>query len=367
MASIVFFLLAGCGNEIGIDPPNDFPKYITTGKLSTPGKYLISLFSRDKVYLTQFNEKGNLIWYKEGDVSEHMRWSDYHSAEKEGVYYYLENSIVGNSNKNGSTVTKLIVFDENNMEEYFYNYKGKELPIDCHEALVFDFDHYIIASTLDTYDGRDYCDTVIQEVKDGEILWEFSSELYPRLKDEVFTKDDNSISNQNIKNDYMHVNSFAIDPSDNNLLVSFRNQCSIIKINRKTGEPMWKLGGNNSDFKIQKKAEFHYQHSISVVDGKLLLIDNGYVHQCSRVLELKINEEKREALFVKEIELPYYIVSFGEVIKLDNGNYLVQRGQSYSLDIPNGFEEIDGETGKLVFSMDFSNGFTNWIDFIPEK
>ena len=70
---------------------------------------------------------------------------------------------------------------------------------------------------------------------------------------------------------------------------------------------------------------------------------------------------------VKKLELPYYSPSYGEVIKLSNGNYLVQRGNSIDLGVPDGFDEIDGETGEVLFSMDFPKGSTYWVDYIPKE
>ena len=48
--------------------------------------------------------------------------------------------------------------------------------------------------------------------------------------------------------DYAHINAMTIDPTDNNLLASLRTTSEIVKINRRTGEVMWRLGGKMNQF-----------------------------------------------------------------------------------------------------------------------
>lgn len=49
--------------------------------------------------------------------------------------------------------------------------------------------------------------------------------------------------------DFVHMNSLALD-YDDNLLVSSRHLSEVTKINRKTGEIIWRFGGKNSEFDI---------------------------------------------------------------------------------------------------------------------
>ena len=119
----------------------------------------------------------------------------------------------------------------------------------------FDLNHYIIQTqTAEKDDNPQH--SLIQEVKSGEILWSFNSADYPELFDLRYTDGDNPISITDI-GDYMHFNAFAIDPMDNNLLVSYRNQCAIFKIDRNTGDLLWKMSPNNdnSDFELSASDE----------------------------------------------------------------------------------------------------------------
>src|SRR5262249_23611389 len=55
--------------------------------------------------------------------------------------------------------------------------------------------------------------------------------------------------------DYTHFNAVTIDPTDNNLLTSFRHTCEIVKINRRTGQVMWRLGGKRNQFTFVNEHE----------------------------------------------------------------------------------------------------------------
>src|SRR5699024_2023658 len=80
----------------------------------------------------------------------------------------------------------------------------------------------------------------IQEIKDDEIVWEWISTDYPE-----FYK--NSVENNDYTNseryaaDYMLINSMFIDPKDSNLNMSFRNQDTVVKVDRETNEILWRL------------------------------------------------------------------------------------------------------------------------------
>jgi len=81
------------------------------------------------------------------------------------------------------------------------------------------------------------------------------------------------------KIDYVHANSLWID-SDTSLLISCRHMDEITKIDRRSGNIIWRLGGKHNMFSfINDSLGFSHQHSISLSqDGRLLLFDNGNLH-----------------------------------------------------------------------------------------
>ncbi|KAK4187011.1 ASST-domain-containing protein [Podospora australis] len=59
--------------------------------------------------------------------------------------------------------------------------------------------------------------------------------------------------------DYFHINSVDKN-SEGDYIISARDACAIHKINGTSGEIIWRLNGNKSDFKVHKEAEFCFQH-----------------------------------------------------------------------------------------------------------
>lgn len=350
---------------ITMEKPDDFPEYLVMGEASVPGRFLMAINSGAQHYLADFNEKGELLWYDvvTDETSLVRNRSAYRKAEKDGLYYFFERVPVRNNRYVGA---KLVIFDDyGQTTEHFYLLNGVENPIDPHDAVVFDHNHYIIETSIGESEEEVMQHSYIQEVKDGAILWEFCSANYPDLMEERYVVGDNDISLDD-RGDYMHFNSFALDSKDNNLLVSYRNQSAIFKIDRTTGEILWKCGGNHSDFDMSQIEPFSYQHSISLQGDHLLLFNNGKMEEEASIMEFVLNETEKTITYYRTIPLHYYVSNYGEVIKNSRGNYFVQRGQSPSLDRNSGIDEVDSVTGDVIFSLEFK-GKTNsyWFDFIP--
>ncbi len=65
--------------------------------------------------------------------------------------------------------------------------------------------------------------------------------------------------------DYIHVNSLQM-LSDGSILISARNTWAVYKVNGKTGEIIWRMGGKKSDFQIEPAARFAWQHHATIVE-----------------------------------------------------------------------------------------------------
>ncbi len=79
--------------------------------------------------------------------------------------------------------------------------------------------------------------------------------------------------------DYVHGNAIELD-DDGNLLISCRHMDEITKINRQTGEIIWRLGGlksrNNQFLFINDEITFSHQHDIRrLPNGNITIFDNG--------------------------------------------------------------------------------------------
>ena len=175
--------------------------------------------------------------------------------------------------------------------------------MDSHDFLLLGENHYIalayfrrtvsnVPASAGT-GGAGFVDVnVLQEVKNGQVVWQWESNDYP----EFYTTsiEGNSYSNMSKAQDYMHINAMVVDEADGNLLVSMRNCDQVIKVSRTTGDVMWRLGGVNSDFPMTPDMLFLRQHHLTFADDghTLLLLDNGDItlRPYSRVLEFQLNE-----------------------------------------------------------------------------
>jgi hypothetical protein len=104
--------------------------------------------------------------------------------------------------------------------------------------------------------------------------------------------------------DYLHPNAVGL-AADGNLIISSRHTWTCYKINRQTGQIMWRLGGKKSDFALDERATFAWQHDFRQRrDGSYSMFDNGAgvtkVRDHSRGLVLHLDEAARTATFVAE-------------------------------------------------------------------
>jgi len=101
--------------------------------------------------------------------------------------------------------------------------------------------------------------------------------------------------------DYLHANSIELD-EDNNLILSLRAANMACKINHQSGNVIWKLGGNFSDFAFTNDSGFYGQHDIRVLpNGNLSVFDNDHVADTSaRGVEYQIDTVNFTATKVNE-------------------------------------------------------------------
>jgi len=158
--------------------------------------------------------------------------------------------------------------------------------------------------------------------------------------------------------DYFHINSIDVD-HDDNLLISARETSTVYKIDRKTGEIIWRLGGKKSDFQMEEGARFAYQHdarrlpdgNISIFDNGSLVFENGTPKAVeeSRAIVLEVDEERMRAKLVGEYTHPdkQYADAAGNTQVLPNGNVFVGWGRALAI------SEFSND-GELLFDFRLS-------------
>ena len=167
--------------------------------------------------------------------------------------------------------------------------------------------------------------------------------------------------------DYAHVNATSMDPIDNNLLASLRTTSEILKIDRRTGLVLWRLGGKMNQFTFlgehPENAPYYTvgQHDVHrLPNGHLLYFDNGNIQgggvspsdrTYSRVVEYALDEVNRTATLVWEYRHAPDIQATctGSVKRMANGNTLIDWGCA----VPNTgtiLTEVNS-AGQVVFEM----------------
>jgi hypothetical protein len=153
--------------------------------------------------------------------------------------------------------------------------------------------------------------------------------------------------------DYVHLNSIAVD-TDQNLLVSSRNTHTIYKLDRGSGEIIWRLGGKSGNFAIAADASFAWQHDARrQPDGSISVFDNG--DSVSRALLLAVDETHRRVTLRHAYTHPsnLFADSQGNVEVLANGNVFVGWGaQPYVSEF--------SPAGELLFDARLGAGYISY-------
>lgn len=241
---------------------------------------------------------------------------------------------------------------------------GNGLQTDGHEFLYTKGGGYIMLALQNVkMDMRQYnefgnpnatvVNCLIQEFdKDRNLIFEWNGLDHFKVTDAIFI----DFAANTI--DYCHANAIEID-ADGNLLLSSRHMDEITKIDRKTGQIMWRLGGLNNQFAFTNDSvQFSHQHDIRrTAAGTYTLFDNGNLHTkggiFSRAVEYKIDEI--EMTITKAWEYRHNPDVFGEAMggmqRLPNGNSLICWGACDTVSMT----EIDA-AGKTTFEIRMEGG-----------
>jgi len=135
--------------------------------------------------------------------------------------------------------------------------------------------------------------------------------------------------------DWTHAN--AVVPIEDDWLVSMRNVDWLIRVDRETGEIVWRFGPEG-DFELSEGARWHSrQHAPEVLEnGNILIYDNGNARAdageeempWSRVVEFSLDTETGVATEVWSYagDEEYFSMLVGDADRLANGNTLITDG-----------------------------------------
>lgn len=201
-------------------------------------------------------------------------------------------------------------------------------------------------------------DNTVQEVDiaTGKVLveWHSAKEIAPSESYASNPKD------PKLPWDYVHINSVDVD-DDGNLIVSGRGTHAYYKINRTTGETMWRMGGKKSDFTMGPGARTAFQHDLrNIGSGRFTAFDNNAQvpvlpvsrHQ-SRGVVLDVDEDARTVTLEREIlhgRTPFQAPSQGNMQTLPGGDVFLGWGGRIPV-----FTQVDGDD-RVVLEGRFASG-----------
>ncbi len=346
--------------------PSDFP-IITIDTLADPAPgYIFTTVAVEAegigYYMMMLDNSGYPVLYKK---TPHHYNSNFR-VSRNGLLYYGDIQESHYFTGGGETIHRLMDW---NLAEVDSFQCGNGYVADNHDFMVMPNGHALLFA----YDpqpvdmskiveggnpGAIVAASVVQELDlSRNVVFQWRAWDYIPIADSYF-----SLTRAMI--DYTHVNAIDLD-ADGNILISSRNLCEIIKIDRETGEIIWRLGGKQNDFTFVGENEdnaptyFANQHSVRKLEnGNIMLFDNGNLHspRYSRAVEYALDEDSMTATLVWEYrhDPDIYASSRGTVQRLPNGNTLVGWGAA-SLNGDRAATEVRPDKS-VVFEMTYPPG-----------
>ena len=305
--------------------PGDYPKFdMTIGDRQGDGDIFIapvSFSGRGTPYLLILDSKGDPVFYRRLPFSA-LDFKKQHTGQ---LSYF--NSGPGDYVVMDSSYKTVNTWKMQN--GYLTDGHGLQLLPDGH-ALMMCYDAQPVdMSTVVSGGDPDAIVTglVIQELDSSKnVVFEWRSWDYFNITDAV-----GDVDLKAKKIDYVHANALERD-QDGNILLSSRHLDEITKIDRNTGEIIWRLGGENNQFTfVNDTVGFSHQHDIRrLPNGHITLFDNGNLHSplFSRAVEYELDEVNRKATLVWKYPegTERYSFAMGSVQRLPGGNTMIGWG-----------------------------------------
>lgn len=302
----------------GVSIPSDFPEILITVNRNPSDGYIFIPYphnaSSRQRYVMMLDNNGDPVWYKRGNSD---AWNEFKVQD------------------NGTITMEIFNGYDNNMN-WLKRYQARNgYVINHHDLEVLEDGGYLmIADNTPTVDvsrlvqggnpSARVTQTIIQEyTAQDELIFQY------RAWDNYDVTDMQIDNNRGGSFRFPHINAIDVD-DDGHLVISCRHLSEITKINRDTGEKIWRLGGAHSDFTFVNDTlnGFRNQHDVTALgNNHYLLFDNGNGHNppVSRAVEYELDLENMTATLVWQYrETPdFYTYYMGNAQRLPNGNTLI--------------------------------------------
>ena len=349
--------------------PADFPRFTVKGESISTADILMtphtSNFRNGYIFILDY--QGNVKWYKNTpsfcynfkqflNSNNEIRYAYMISDEYLSGTYELCHGVIMND--------KMKVINDNIRLLEAGSIKNGH-ALECHTFTILDENHYILTAIdkiqVNNIPGLEgqllfVYNNIIQEQKDGKVLWHFETIDYPELyglsiHGNMF---EDGIIEVNAA-DYAHINSISRD-KEGNILACFRH-IGLVKINYQTKEIMWILGPGRNDIANITKEDLPYlQHDVRYMDdGSFIIFDNsGCPEDHTRLCRYWINDETKINKKTETLITNYRkSIAMGYAELIDNEVYDITYGVCIGAPA---FEEYDFKNQKQNMSIKFNNG-----------
>ncbi len=159
-----------------------------------------------------------------------------------------------------------------------------------------------------------WADVIVEVDSEGNRIWEWQAKDHLDTNLDVLTYNDS-------RGEWSHGNT-VVPIAGNRVLASFRNISTVVIIDKKTGEIVWRLGHDT----------LSQQHDPSMLDnGNILIYDNGAYRKtvpmpASRVIE--VDPSTNEIVWEYKDSMPpsFFSAYISGARRLSNGNTLITEG-----------------------------------------
>lgn len=174
--------------------------------------------------------------------------------------------------------------------------------------------------------------SVMQEVdvETGEVLFEWDGMEHIDITETHRKREEGEGESQDDPFDPVHLNS--VNRDGDAFLLSARHTSTVYKVDRRTGEIVWRFGGERSDITVPEGGEFGWQHDAQrQPDGTITIYDNHdnatETDSVSAALRFEVDEQAMTATLVQTLRHEdRYGYAMGNAQWLDDGHVLVGWG-----------------------------------------
>ncbi len=300
----------------------------------TPEGYLLTSLLGDPSYAVIFDTDGELVWWKE--IVDPPQFTTMRIAHGGKHFYAME--------ANGIQV---LGFDGTEIDQHYLpniHHDYTVLPDGTIAALAFDVRY------PDVLNGEEVFGQQIVEISpEGAASSVWSLWEAEQWQPSAFHENDNGW-------ELGHANIIRYSPDDDAYYVSFLQFGSIWKIDRSSGDVLWKLGGGHTEFHVEGQQAINLfrggQHGFDILDGGILVFRNGLNSLAANVVECGLDEDDYtvDVEWTYELDPPSAVYVLGDVSRLDDGHTLITWSTAGQVDM------VD-DTGKLVWSLNSPLGF----------